>query len=82
MSGKEPLLTVTNCSAACPAEHAGQCSVEGLNRGRQSAGDHPERAQRAEDELLISGGSQHLISAGILLGSINKEHVSQPVTTQ
>lgn len=82
MSSREPLVIVTICSAVCPAEHAGQCSVEGLSHGRQSAGDHPERAQRAEDELLISGGSQHLISAGILLGSINKEHVSQPMATQ
>ena len=41
----------------------------------------PERAERADDELLISGGTSHLVSAGGLLASMAQEHVSRPMTT-
>ena len=43
---------------------------------------HAGRTERADDELLISGGSSHLVSAGALLASMAQEHVSRPLTTQ
>lgn len=59
-----------------PAEQRG---AEGLGRSQGGAAA-AERTERAEDELLISGGSSHLISAGALLASMAQEHVSRAMT--
>lgn len=57
---------------------AEQHGVEG-NGGSHKGG--AERAERAEDEVLISGGSMHLTGASTLLANIAQEHASKPMTT-
>lgn len=60
--------------------HAGQHGIapHGRRHGQEGAA---ERGERADDELLISGGSSHLLSAGTLLASMAEEHASRPMTT-
>ena len=59
---------------------AGQYADERQLHGRAEERT-ADRTERADDELLISGGSSHLLSAGTLLASMAQEHISRPMTT-